>query len=128
MCPPHLRDTGLGHRICNILQGMLLSVHSGIPLAFPQLEHSGNHGGYPGADDLFKLDPALFPTSTKECPRPSKGKGKDSPGVVKLTLTDNVFPRDQQDHDGQEVGWGRVEQDCGAVEQWRNGLTACNTM
>lgn len=49
-------DGGLGHRMTNLLQGALLSVALGVPLAAPRLEVGvgARHGEYPGADDLFR--------------------------------------------------------------------------
>lgn len=63
-------DGGLGHRVTNLLQGALLSLALGIPLAAPRLEVGigARHGDYPGADDLFRPDESSS-GSAMRCPR-----------------------------------------------------------
>ncbi|GMI26474.1 hypothetical protein TeGR_g15227, partial [Tetraparma gracilis] len=97
--------------MCDVLMGILLSTYTGIPLASPQLEHSGYHGGYPGAEDLFKLDPTLFPTSTRACPRPEQNGGK-----IPITPPHNVMPP------GEPNDRDIPEQDCAAMEAFSAGL------
>ena len=49
-------DGGLGHRVVNLLQGILLSLALDVPLAVPRLEVGVGafHGEYAGADDIFR--------------------------------------------------------------------------
>lgn len=53
VCVPTHGYAGLGHRITNILQGLILSDGLHLPYALTSLEHGGVHGPYQGADELF---------------------------------------------------------------------------
>ena len=51
-------ETGLGHRLTNILQGALLAKSLGVLHATSVLEYAstpGFHGSYPGVNDLFRM-------------------------------------------------------------------------
>jgi len=44
---------GLGHRLTEYLLGIILSQTFGVDIAIPSFDHPGQHGGYPGANQLF---------------------------------------------------------------------------
>lgn len=71
VCVPTHPGGGLGHRLCNVAQSLLVSAEYGIPTLAPSLDRDGpKHGGYPGAEDVFRVDGAPF-----KCPdSPDNGK------------------------------------------------------
>lgn len=71
ICVPTHPTGGLGHRLCNVAQSLLISAEYGIPTLAPSLNREGpKHGGYPGAEDIFRIDGAPF-----KCPdSPDNGK------------------------------------------------------
>ena len=85
--------TGLGHRLTNVMGSMLLAEPLGALVAKGSLVHTGKHGEYSGANDLFQLpEPhGEMPCGTgirKPSPNPASFSRDHLPGGIDQTMQD----------------------------------------
>ena len=73
VCVPTARLGGLGHRLSNMMQSLLVALDLGLPTLQPDLEMEGRlHGAYAGANDLFQVAaPFTCPESASAAALPS---------------------------------------------------------